>query len=145
MLRILIVYMMLAFPACSTEEVELYEDRVGHCYRADKIFDVHPSNPNDINNGRSDVEICLRLDGQRRVRLIDADVVRTVFVEKAPIHVRSRAFVCENYFLISDGSDSENVLGHSFENTIYRISDGQNMTRFSSEDLPVRDCSIFKF
>ena len=143
MLRTLFVFVSLALSACSESEIKNKGDKFGACHKADEIFEKHPTVPTELNNGASDIEICLSSGGLRRIRHVLKETILTEIIEPAPIHVRERAFICDKYFLLSDGSDSENVLGHYFDNTVYRISDGQKMTSFSSEDLLVKDCSIF--
>ena len=128
------------FVACSPQ-TEVRSDGYRYCHNADLITSDKPT-----NNQASPLEICFSMTGEeRRLRLYEDNELKIEIIEPAPIHVRERVFICSKYFLLSDGTDSENVLGHMFDNTVYRIADGQKMTSFSSSDLPKNDCSIFVF
>jgi hypothetical protein len=126
--------------ACNPQ-TEVTSEGFRHCHKADIISVDEPT-----NNQASPLEICFSMTGEeRRLRLFEDNKVKMEIIEPSPIHVRERVFICSKYFLLSDGTDSENVLGHYFDNTVYRIADGQKMTSFSSRDLPKNDCSIFVF
>ena len=115
------------------------ESEYKNCHQADLISKDLPS-----NNEASPLEICFSNTGHsRRLRLYDSGKIKTEIIEPSPIHVRTRVFICSKYFLLSDGSDSINILGHLYHNTIFRISDGEKMASFSSLRLPENDCSIF--
>ena len=112
---------LTVFVASCNVQTEVAPERYRHCHKADII------SPNQtVNNEASPLEVCFSENGEnRQLRLYDEGSVKTEIVEPAPIHVRERVFICSNYFLLSDGTDAENVLGHSFDNAVYRISDGK--------------------
>lgn len=131
------------FLAIDAKASDVKKIEFANCFFADLISKENYNDPLHTNNSASPLEVCFSIGGEyRRLRLYDNNELLVEIIEEPPIHARQRMFRCDNYFILSDGSDAMNILGHYFDNAIYRISDGIKMTSFSSEDLLYPDCSI---